>query len=83
MRLLRRHWFIFDACQRREVKGDGVVGEQPTLAPGDIHKYMSATDIRSGVGKMLGYYTMERLDTKELVRVRIPSFTMLAPYLLN
>lgn len=56
-KLLRRHWVITDANgERREVRGDGVVGEQPRLAPGEIHEYRSMCDLPTAWGTMEGSY---------------------------
>jgi len=57
--LLRRHWIITDANGIRiEVKGEGVVGEQPYLRPGEKFEYTSMTSIRTPVGVMHGTYQM-------------------------
>ena len=55
--LMSRHWVITDANgERREVKGDGVVGEQPRLEPGDSHEYHSMADLSTPWGTMEGTY---------------------------
>ncbi|MFP4091745.1 MAG: Co2+/Mg2+ efflux protein ApaG [Cyclobacteriaceae bacterium] len=84
VKLLRRHWFISDASYpTREVEGEGVVGKQPVLEPGDSHQYVSGCNLKSGIGKMYGSYLMERsLDGKQFHAV-IPAFNMLAPYRSN
>ncbi len=57
LRLLRRHWVIADADGAvREVHGDGVVGEQPRLCPGDVHEYRSMCDLPTVWGTMEGTY---------------------------
>jgi ApaG protein len=67
----------------REVEGDGVVGRQPIIAPGDSHEYLSFCNLPTEVGKMSGYYTMIRTsDGTELV-VEIPEFQMFTPSLFN
>ena len=84
VRLLRRHWHIFETNgERREVEGKGVVGEQPTLNPGDSHEYTSACDLSTEIGKMHGTYLMERSNTGERFYVNIPEFVMVVPYALN
>ncbi|SDL27733.1 ApaG protein [Catalinimonas alkaloidigena] len=85
IKLLRRHWFIHDAhnLTAREVKGDGVVGQQPTLEPGQTHEYVSGCNLKSGLGKMYGTYEMERIMDGHLFEVQIPEFTMVSPYRLN
>lgn len=83
VQLMRRQWHIKDALGGVEViNGDGVVGQQPVLKPGDSHEYMSGCDFRTPVGAMQGYYFMVKPDGTEF-RVRIPKFTMVYPVLLN
>ncbi|MBB3836657.1 MULTISPECIES: Co2+/Mg2+ efflux protein ApaG [Runella] len=84
VQLLRRHWHIFDSNGTiREVEGEGVVGQQPTLEPGEIHEYVSGCNLRTSIGKMVGTYLMERLVDGKQFNVAIPEFTMIAPYRLN
>lgn len=84
VKLLRRHWFISDANGTvREVEGEGVVGRQPVLEPGESHQYMSGCNLKSGVGKMRGTYLMERLGNGQQFMVDIPEFTLMVPYRLN
>lgn len=62
-RLLRRHWVITDANgQVQEVRGDGVVGEQPYLEPGQGFRYTSGAVIETPVGSMQGSYEMQDDD---------------------
>jgi ApaG protein len=83
IRLLTRHWEIFDATYtKREVTGEGVVGKQPVLEPGQSHQYVSGCNLRSGIGKMQGYYTMEQSNGKVFI-VKIPEFNMVVPTFLN
>ena len=82
--LMRRHWQIYDAgFLMREVEGEGVVGQQPVLEPGQSHHYVSGCNLKSGIGKMVGTYTMERVIDGHKVQVNIPEFTMIAPLRLN
>ena len=84
LQLLRRFWHIVDSdATIREVEGEGVVGVQPTLEPGDQHTYVSGCNLSTEIGKMGGYYTMQRLSNGQLVRVGIPDFTLIVPYRLN
>ncbi len=84
VKLQRRHWFIHDANNSiREVEGEGVVGQQPILEPGEIHQYVSGCNLRSGLGKMHGVYVMEKIADGKHFDVTIPEFTMIVPYLLN
>ena len=84
VKLLRRYWQIFDSNgTTREVEGEGVVGQQPVLEPGESHQYVSGCNLKTGIGKMVGNYTMERmLDGREF-KVEIPEFVLIVPYKLN
>jgi ApaG protein len=84
IQLLRRHWYIHDASRPvKEVEGEGVVGQQPILEPGEVHNYVSGCNLKSGLGKMHGTYTMERIMDGKKFEVKIPEFTMFVPYKLN
>lgn len=84
VKLLRRHWHIFDSNgQYREVEGDGVVGVQPTLNPGEQYQYVSGCNLRSEMGKMHGTYLMENLLSKQNFSVNIPVFEMQVPFKMN
>ncbi len=84
VKLLRRHWHIHDANSPvREVEGEGVVGRQPVLEPGQSHHYMSGCNLKSGVGKMRGTYLMERVANGLEFNVEIPEFTLMVPFRLN
>lgn len=84
VKLLRRHWYIHDSNGFvKEVKGDGVVGVQPVLEPGEIHQYVSGCNLRTGIGKMRGSYLMERVVDGKYFQVTIPEFTLLVKFLLN
>jgi|SRR5690606_5705105 len=84
VQLLRRHWYIHDAnTMLREVEGEGVVGQQPVLEPGQVHKYVSGCNLKSGIGKMRGTYLMERVVDGKTFNVVIPEFTMVVPFKYN
>lgn len=84
VQLLRRHWHIFDAgFNVREVEGEGVIGQQPVLEPGQTHQYISGCNLKSGLGKMVGTYLMERIVDGTRFTVNIPEFTMVSPLRLN
>ncbi len=84
IQLKRRQWHIFDAgFISREVEGEGVVGQQPVLEPGQIHQYVSGCNLKSGIGKMVGTYLMERVVDGTTFPVKIPEFSMVAPMRLN
>lgn len=79
VQLLNRHWRITDALGRLiEVKGAGVVGEQPRLGPGECFKYTSGTPLDTPSGIMVGTYQMVN-DHGEIFDVQIPAFSLDAP----
>ena len=81
--LLRRHWIITDADnQVQEVRGEGVVGEQPVIRPNDSFEYTSGTAISTPVGTMRGSYFMVGEDGGEF-EVAIPEFTLAMPRVLH
>lgn len=64
--LLRRHWIITDANGKvQEVRGDGVIGQQPHIMPGESHQYSSAAVLETAVGCMQGSYEMQADDGSE------------------
>ncbi len=84
VQLLRRCWFIFDSYGNRSiVEGDGVVGEQPILEPGEYYQYISGCNLSSDFGKMNGYYTFRNLETNEVFKVDIADFELSTPSILN
>jgi ApaG protein len=81
--LVSRHWIITDADQRvQEVKGQGVVGKQPVLKPGESFEYTSGTSIATPVGTMRGSYQMLAEDGLAF-DVPIASFTLSIPRTLH
>lgn len=84
IQLLSRHWDIIDLTHpKREVEGEGVVGKQPILEPGQMHQYVSGCNLKSCFGKMMGYYIMERLVDGKKFSVDIPKFDMIVPFKMN
>ncbi|WP_257658608.1 Co2+/Mg2+ efflux protein ApaG [Parapedobacter lycopersici] len=84
VQLLRRHWYIFDSNgTRREVEGDGVVGLQPVIEPGELHEYVSGCNLKSDMGTMEGDYQVMREMDGSLFDVKIPKFMLIAPHRLN
>ncbi|MCY7350210.1 MAG: Co2+/Mg2+ efflux protein ApaG [Cytophagaceae bacterium] len=82
--LLRRHWYIYDSNGSvREVEGEGIVGQQPVLEPGEQHEYVSGCNLQTTIGKMVGTYLMERIIDGKRFYVDVPEFTMVVPYRLN
>jgi ApaG protein len=81
--LMTRHWIITDADGRvQEVRGDGVVGEQPRLAPGQGFRYSSGAVIETPVGSMHGSYQMQTDDGKRF-DAPIPPFRLAKPGVLQ
>ncbi len=82
-RLLTRHWVIMDGEARvQEVRGDGVVGQQPQLAPGESYEYTSGTVLETPVGSMHGSYGMIGEDGQPF-EAPIPAFTLAIPRVLH
>jgi ApaG protein len=82
-RLVTRHWIITDANeQKREVHGEGVVGEQPYLLPGTSFQYTSGTILETPVGTMQGSYQMIA-DDGTAFDAEIPSFILSIPRTLH
>jgi ApaG protein len=80
VQLLNRHWKITDAQGiTQEVRGQGVIGEQPVLKPGDVFEYTSGTALKSPSGVMLGEYEMVTTDG-ERFEVEVPAFSLDSPY---
>ncbi len=81
--LISRHWIITDGNGKvQEVNGDGVVGEQPHLMPGEAFTYSSGAVLETPVGAMQGLYRMEADDGFNF-DAPIPPFTLAVPGLLN
>ena len=82
-RLMARHWVITDAHGKvQDVRGEGVVGETPRLAPGEAFRYTSAAMIATPVGVMRGEYHMVS-DDGESFEADIPPFTLAVPRTLH
>ncbi len=78
VQLLRRHWFIRDAAGHiEEIEGEGVIGQQPVIAPGATHRYNSYCVLRTFTGAMEGTYLMQR-PSGERFRITIPRFDLVA-----
>jgi ApaG protein len=81
--LISRRWLIVDATGfPREVTGEGVVGEQPRLRPGERFEYTSSTFFKTPYGTMEGAYTM-RLDDGTTFEAPIPQFVLCIPRMLH
>jgi len=80
VQLKNRYWKIIDSNgSEQEVRGEGVVGEQPILNPGERFEYTSGTPLSTPSGVMLGRYVFET-ETKETVEALIPPFSLDSPY---
>ncbi len=80
VQLRRRHWRITNARgELQEVRGAGVVGEQPRLEPGDAFEYTSGTPLTTPSGIMSGSYQMEN-ERGESFDIEIPAFSLDSPY---
>ena len=81
--LISRHWIITDGEGKvQEVKGSGVVGEQPRLGPGETFEYTSGSVLESPVGTMHGSYQMVAEDGHRFEAV-IPPFSLAMPSVVN
>ena len=79
VQLRTRHWIITDATGRKEeVRGEGVVGEQPVLAPGERFEYTSGVPLATASGFMSGRYQMVS-ETGERFEIEVPTFSLDSP----
>jgi ApaG protein len=80
MKLNHRNWLIIDANGKIiNVQGEGVVGEFPTLQPGESFEYTSGTPLKTNNGIMQGFYLMTQLNGEQL-KIDIPTFSLDSPY---
>ncbi len=80
VQLRSRHWRITDANGLvQEVRGAGVVGEQPVLEPGETFEYTSGTPLNAPSGIMVGSYGMQT-DDGDMIEVDIPAFSLDSPH---
>jgi ApaG protein len=78
--LRNRYWRITDALGRtQEVWGDGVVGEEPQLLPGEVFEYTSGTPLSTSSGIMVGFYVMEK-ENGDRFQVNVPAFSLDRPH---
>lgn len=81
--LISRHWIITDATNRiNEVRGLGVVGHQPLLAPGEVFEYSSGTSLATPQGSMAGEFFCVAEDGQQF-EVKIPEFVLSLPRTLH
>lgn len=80
VQLKGRHWEILDASGHKQlIEGDGIIGQQPTLKPGDALEYTSSAPLSTPSGVMHGYYVMINNIGQE-IEVTIPAFSLDSPY---
>lgn len=83
VQLISRHWIITDESGRiEEVRGSGVVGEQPVLEPGESFEYTSGCPLPTPTGTMQGSYQM-RVESGEMFDAAVAPFLLSEPYLVN
>lgn len=84
VQLNSRCWRIKDALNNTViVEGEGVIGEQPILMPGEKHSYTSGCLLFAPFGAMKGHYNMVNLETQKPFKVSIPLFKLSAPFSMN
>jgi len=84
VQLTDRFWVIFDSLNKTEtVEGEGVVGQTPTLEPGDNYTYKSGCVLTSNVGAMKGFFKMKSIETEKIFKVTIPVFQLTTKPLSN
>jgi ApaG protein len=80
VQLRTRHWIITDASGRKqEVRGEGVVGEQPVLAPGERFEYTSGVPLPTATGFMSGRYQMISVRSGDAFEIDVPTFSLDSP----
>lgn len=84
VQLLERFWNIYDSLNDTEfVKGEGVVGQTPVLAPNDVYSYKSHCFLNSNLGAMKGFYKMKNITNSDEFMVRIPTFQFYTKHQIN
>lgn len=84
VQLVSRVWKIKDALNNIQlVEGEGVVGKQPILSPGEKHSYTSGCLLYSPMGAMLGHFKLVNFSTSKKFKVPIPLFNLSAPFSMN
>ena len=84
VQLLRRRWQIFDVGFGQSfVEGEGVIGLQPIIEPGQVFKYFSNVVLQSGIGNMTGQYLFVNINSNETFEVEIPKFSLFSEILNN
>ncbi len=82
--LIAREWHILDTLHpSKVVKGEGVLGQQPLLKPGEKYKYSSYCVLNSTIGAMYGHYEMYSYASNKFFNVAIPRFSLMLPSKMN
>jgi len=83
IKLMDRHWEITDAIGKLEVvDGEGVIGKQPVIRPGESFSYNSFCPIETEFGMMSGHYQVKREDG-HFIKIEIPQFQLISPFSIN
>jgi ApaG protein len=81
VQLLSRFWRITDENgHTQEVRGPGVIGQQPVIEPGESFRYTSAAPLAAPSGVMLGAYSMQRTENGEAFDITVPAFALDSPH---
>ena len=84
VQLISRFWEITPAAGPvKVVEGEGVIGQQPIIEPGNFHEYTSWCPLKTPMGRMQGHFIMQDLTTDDDFLAEIPSFELIYPPLLN
>lgn len=84
VKLLRRHFYIHESDNsRREIEGEGVVGQIPVIRSDEGYQYVSGCNMHTELGRMHGEYLMENTATGRQFTVFIPAFQLVPPFKLN
>lgn len=83
VKLMSRYWLITDGeGEEIEVSGDGVIGQQPVIAPGESYQYSSGCHLNTPFGTMQGHYIMSS-KTNNALKIAIPLFQLAQPFCVN
>jgi ApaG protein len=84
VQLISRKWEIFDSIgTKHTVEGEGVIGLQPIIKPGEVFTYSSWCPLDSSMGRMKGHYNMVNLESNEMFQIEIPQFELFADWIKN
>ena len=84
IQVMHRHWVITEGdASTREIDGEGIIGVQPVINPGEEYFYVSGANIHTEIGRMYGHYLMLNKRTNAPFTVNIPTFELIPPFKLN